>query len=299
VHDNKVTKNYGVNQFQSKRYPDEDATNPFEGQGGGPFWHFYGTFWDIYGIFWGHLHPTLFRAKEVGHLGTFMGHFWTFMGHYGDFCIQPFSGPRRWDILGLLWKIWDFMGHLGTFMEHFRTFMGHLRLLYPTLSRATEVGHLGTFTSNPFQGQGLGHYRTFMGHLELLHPTLSRATEVGYLGTFRSDTFQGQGENGTFWFFYIQPFRGPRRWDILGLVHSTLFRAKRWDIFWLLWDILGLLHSTLFRAKEVGFFGTFKFNSFQGRGGGTFFWGPLDPTLFRAKVRMGHFGSFTSNPFQG
>jgi len=34
VHDNKVTKNYGVNQFQSKRYPDEDATNPFEGQGG-------------------------------------------------------------------------------------------------------------------------------------------------------------------------------------------------------------------------------------------------------------------------
>lgn len=34
VHDNKVTKHYGVNQFQSKRYPDEDATNPFEGQGG-------------------------------------------------------------------------------------------------------------------------------------------------------------------------------------------------------------------------------------------------------------------------
>merc|ERR1711872_1207727 len=34
VHDNKVTKNFGVNQFQSKRYPDEDATNPFEGQGG-------------------------------------------------------------------------------------------------------------------------------------------------------------------------------------------------------------------------------------------------------------------------
>merc|ERR1719369_425240 len=34
VHDNKVTKNYGVNQFQSKRYPDEDATNPFEGSGG-------------------------------------------------------------------------------------------------------------------------------------------------------------------------------------------------------------------------------------------------------------------------
>jgi len=30
VHDNKVTKNYGVNQFQSMRYPDEDATNPFE-----------------------------------------------------------------------------------------------------------------------------------------------------------------------------------------------------------------------------------------------------------------------------
>lgn len=30
VHDNKVTKNYGVNQFQSKRYPDEDASNPFE-----------------------------------------------------------------------------------------------------------------------------------------------------------------------------------------------------------------------------------------------------------------------------
>jgi len=34
VHDNKVTKNYGVNKFQSKRYPDEDATNPFEGSGG-------------------------------------------------------------------------------------------------------------------------------------------------------------------------------------------------------------------------------------------------------------------------
>ena len=34
VHDNKVTKNYGVNQFQSKRYPDEDAGNPFEAQGG-------------------------------------------------------------------------------------------------------------------------------------------------------------------------------------------------------------------------------------------------------------------------
>merc|ERR1712200_211898 len=27
VHDNKVTRNYGVNQFQSKRYPDEDAGN--------------------------------------------------------------------------------------------------------------------------------------------------------------------------------------------------------------------------------------------------------------------------------
>ena len=34
VHDNKVTPNFGVNQFQSKRYPDEDAVNPFEGQGG-------------------------------------------------------------------------------------------------------------------------------------------------------------------------------------------------------------------------------------------------------------------------
>jgi len=30
VHDNKVTRNYGVNQFLSKRYPDEDAGNPFE-----------------------------------------------------------------------------------------------------------------------------------------------------------------------------------------------------------------------------------------------------------------------------
>lgn len=30
VHDNKVTRNYGVNQAQSKRYPDEDAGNPFE-----------------------------------------------------------------------------------------------------------------------------------------------------------------------------------------------------------------------------------------------------------------------------
>merc|ERR1719245_2124600 len=30
VHDNKVTRNYGVNQQQSKRYPDEDAGNPYE-----------------------------------------------------------------------------------------------------------------------------------------------------------------------------------------------------------------------------------------------------------------------------
>lgn len=30
VHDNKVTRNYGVNKHQSKRYPDEDAGNPFE-----------------------------------------------------------------------------------------------------------------------------------------------------------------------------------------------------------------------------------------------------------------------------
>merc|ERR1711994_426726 len=34
VHDNKVTKNYGVNQFQSKRYPDEDAGNPYESRQG-------------------------------------------------------------------------------------------------------------------------------------------------------------------------------------------------------------------------------------------------------------------------
>jgi len=34
VHDNKVTRNYGVNQFQSKRYPDEDAGNPFESNQG-------------------------------------------------------------------------------------------------------------------------------------------------------------------------------------------------------------------------------------------------------------------------
>lgn len=34
VHENKVTQKFGVNQFQSKRYPDEDATNPFEGSGG-------------------------------------------------------------------------------------------------------------------------------------------------------------------------------------------------------------------------------------------------------------------------
>jgi len=33
VHDNKVTR-YGVNQFQSKRYPDEDAGNPFESSQG-------------------------------------------------------------------------------------------------------------------------------------------------------------------------------------------------------------------------------------------------------------------------
>ena len=30
----KVTKNYGVNQQQSKRYPDEDAGNPYESLGG-------------------------------------------------------------------------------------------------------------------------------------------------------------------------------------------------------------------------------------------------------------------------
>merc|ERR1712183_977648 len=34
VHDNKVTRNYGVNQQQSKRYPDEDAGNPYESIGG-------------------------------------------------------------------------------------------------------------------------------------------------------------------------------------------------------------------------------------------------------------------------
>merc|ERR1712045_42505 len=34
VHDNKVTKQYGVNQHQSKRYPDEDAGNPYESIGG-------------------------------------------------------------------------------------------------------------------------------------------------------------------------------------------------------------------------------------------------------------------------
>merc|ERR1719411_12139 len=34
VHDNKVTRNYGVNQFQSKRYPDEDAGNPYESRQG-------------------------------------------------------------------------------------------------------------------------------------------------------------------------------------------------------------------------------------------------------------------------
>jgi len=34
VHDNKVTRNYGVNQMQSKRYPDEDAGNPFEANQG-------------------------------------------------------------------------------------------------------------------------------------------------------------------------------------------------------------------------------------------------------------------------
>merc|ERR1711963_47659 len=34
VHDNKVTRNYGVNQHQSKRYPDEDAGNPYESLGG-------------------------------------------------------------------------------------------------------------------------------------------------------------------------------------------------------------------------------------------------------------------------
>merc|ERR1712088_1072548 len=34
VHDNKVTKQYGVNQHQSKRYPDEDVGNPYESLGG-------------------------------------------------------------------------------------------------------------------------------------------------------------------------------------------------------------------------------------------------------------------------
>merc|ERR1711971_825835 len=34
VHDNKVTRNYGVNQQKSKRYPDEDAGNPYESIGG-------------------------------------------------------------------------------------------------------------------------------------------------------------------------------------------------------------------------------------------------------------------------
>merc|ERR1712002_1142130 len=34
VHDNKVTRNHGVNQHQSKRYPDEDAGNPYESLGG-------------------------------------------------------------------------------------------------------------------------------------------------------------------------------------------------------------------------------------------------------------------------
>merc|ERR1719219_3111238 len=34
IHDNKVTRNYGVNQQQSKRYPDEDAGNPYESIGG-------------------------------------------------------------------------------------------------------------------------------------------------------------------------------------------------------------------------------------------------------------------------
>jgi hypothetical protein len=34
VHDNKVTKNFVVNQFQSKRYPDEDAGNPYEARQG-------------------------------------------------------------------------------------------------------------------------------------------------------------------------------------------------------------------------------------------------------------------------
>merc|ERR550519_1120543 len=34
VHDNKVTRNYGVNQHQSKRFPDEGAGNPFEASQG-------------------------------------------------------------------------------------------------------------------------------------------------------------------------------------------------------------------------------------------------------------------------
>jgi hypothetical protein len=167
VHDNKVTKNYGVNQFQSKRYPDEDATNPFEGQGGGTFWDYYGTFWDIYGTF-----GTFTSNSFQGQGG---GAFWFFY-------IQPFSGPRRLDILGLLWDI--------------------LGLLHPTLSRAKEVGHFGTFASNPFHGQWVGHFGAFMGHF----------------GTFTSSPFQGQGSE------HFGHFTS---------LHPTLLRDNRtrwWDI---------------------------------------------------------------------
>ncbi len=171
MHDNKVTKNYGVNQFQSKRYPDEDATNPFEGQGGGTFGDFYGTFWDFMGHFGTFTFNPFFRAKGwAGNFGAFMGHFGTFTsnpfqgqggGTLWKFYIHPFPGPMMWDILGLL---------------------------HPTIFRVKEVGHFGTFKSNPLQDQGVGHF-----------------------AIFTSDPFQGQGG---------------LRWDILGLLHLTLFRAK-------------------------------------------------------------------------
>ena len=93
---------------------------------------------------------------------------------------QPFRGTRRWDILGLLW---DILGHLWDIWDFYiQLFSGPRRwgilvLLHPTLFRAKEVGHFGTFmghfgtfTSSPFQGQGSEHF----GHFTSLHPTLLR-----------------------------------------------------------------------------------------------------------------------------
>ncbi len=108
-------------------------------------------------------------------------------------------------------------------------------------------------------------------------PTLSRDKEVGHFGTSMGHFGTFMGHFGT---FTTNPFQGhARRWNILGLLHPALFRAKRWDIFGLLWDILGLLNPTFFRAKEVGHFRTFSSSPFQGQGGWAFLYFYVHPFL--------------------